>query len=254
MKLLDKLYEKNHLTFAIVWIVAYVVIASTADGISLDLGTAKLVTVPVLAALTALLWAWIRHAKLEGFFFLRKPLVPAARLLFYLPLVVIATKKVWLGMTLGATPLECALWVVSMCCVGIIEELIFRGLLFRAIEEDSRMQAIVITSITFGIGHIVNLFNASGMGLVLTIGQIVFAVAVGFMLVEVMLKSGSMWPCIIFHIVNNALSTFEDEAAMLALFGSEEMAVAVAVGTGALIAVAYAIFLAKTLPDAEEAR
>ena len=72
MKLLDKLYEKSHLTFAIVWIVAYVVLASTADGISLDLGTEKLVTVPVLAALTALLWAWIRHAKLEGFFFLRK--------------------------------------------------------------------------------------------------------------------------------------------------------------------------------------
>ena len=66
MKLLDKLYEKNHLTFAIVWIVAYVMIASTADGISLDLGTAKLVSVPVLAALTVLLWAWIRHAKLEG--------------------------------------------------------------------------------------------------------------------------------------------------------------------------------------------
>ena len=252
MKLLDKLYEKNHLTFAIVWIVAYVVIASTADGISLDLGTAKLVTVPVLAALTALLWAWIRHAKLEGFFFLRKPLVPAARLLFYLPLAIIATKKV--GMTLGATPLECALWVVSMCCVGIIEELIFRGLLFRAIEEDSRMQAIVISSITFGIGHIVNLFNASGMDLVLVIGQIVFAVGVGFMLVEVMLKSGSMWPCIIFHIVNNALSTFEDEAAGLALFGTEEMAGAVAVGTAALIAVAYAIYLAKSLPDAEEAR
>ena len=124
MKLLDKLYEKNHLTFAIVWIVAYVVLASTADGISLDLGTEKLVTVPVLAALTALLWAWIRHAKLEGFFFLRKPLVPAARLLFYLPLVIIATKKVWLGIELGGTPVECALWVASMCCVGIIEELI----------------------------------------------------------------------------------------------------------------------------------
>ena len=54
--------------------------------------------------------------------------------------------------------------------------------------------------------------------------------------------------------MNNALSTFEDEAVALALFGTEELAVAVAVGTGALIAVAYAIFLAKTLPDAEEAR
>ncbi len=69
-----------------------------------------------------------------------------------------------------------------------------------------------------------------------------------------MLKSGSLWPCIIFHIVNNALSIFEDEAAGLALFGTEEMAVIVAVGTGALIAIAYAVYLAKALPDADTAK
>ena len=34
MKLLDKLYEKSHMTFAIAWIVAYVLAASVADGIS----------------------------------------------------------------------------------------------------------------------------------------------------------------------------------------------------------------------------
>ena len=116
------------------------------------------------------------------------------------------------------------------------------------------MQAVVISSITFGIGHIVNLFNASGMDLVLVIGQIVFAVGAGFMLVEVMLKSGSLWPCIIFHFVNNALSIFENEAAGITLFGTEAMAVAVAVGTGALIAIAYAVFLVKALPDTDAAK
>lgn len=254
MKLLDKLYEKSHMTFAIVWIVAYVLAASVADGISQDLGVIKLITAPVLIVMSVLLWAWVRHAQLEGLFFMGAPTVPAARLLFYLPLAIVATKKIWLGMTANGTALECVCWVVSMVGVGFLEEIIFRGLLFRAIDEDSRVQAIVISSITFGLGHIVNLFNTSGQGLVPTLGQIVFAVGVGFMMVEVMLKSGSIWPCIIFHMVNNALTIFEDEAAGLALFGTAEMAIIVSVGTGALISLAYVAYLAKALPDAEQAR
>jgi uncharacterized membrane protein YcjF (UPF0283 family) len=62
------------------------------------------------------------------------------------------------------------------------------------------------------------------------------------------------WYTIIFHMVNNALTIFEDEAAGLALFGTAEMSVVAAVGTGALISLAYVAYLAKALPDAEEAR
>ena len=250
MKLLDRLYEKSHFWFAIVWIVAYVVVSSYADAASVALGTTKLVTAPVHLAMSALLWAWVRHASLEGRFLLCKPAAGPARMLFYLPLVVVATKKLWLGATASLPPLDCACWVVSMIGVGFLEELIFRGFLFRALDEESRTQAVVISSITFGLGHIVNLFNTSGQGLLLTLGQIVFAVSVGFMLVEVMLKSGSLWPPIIFHMVNNALSVFEDEAAGLAFFGSDTMAVVASVGIGALVCLAYAIYLAKTQPDA----
>ena len=250
MKLLDRLYEKSHFWFAIVWIVAYVLVASYGDAASAELGVTKLVTAPALIAMSVLLWAWVRHARLEGFFALGSPVATPARMLFYLPLVVVATKKLWLGATASLPPLDCACWVVSMIGVGFVEELIFRGFLFRALDEEGRTKAIVISSITFGLGHIVNLFNTSGQGLLLTLGQIVFAVSVGFMLVEVMLKSGSMWPAIIFHMVNNALSVFEDEAAGLAFFGSATMAVVAAVVTGALVSLAYAIYLAKTQPDA----
>ena len=42
-----KLYEKNELTFSLIWIIGYVVLVSVADSVSLELGTAKIITVPV---------------------------------------------------------------------------------------------------------------------------------------------------------------------------------------------------------------
>ena len=48
---------------------------------------------------------------------------------------------------------------VMMAFVGFAEELIFRGFLFKAIIKDGSIKtAIVISSVTFGLGHIVNLF------------------------------------------------------------------------------------------------
>lgn len=67
-----------------------------------------------------------------------------------------------------------------MLCVGFLEETIFRGLPFTAIAKDNLKSAVIISSVTFGIGHIINLFNGSGMDLVNNLCRIVFAVAVGF--------------------------------------------------------------------------
>ncbi len=60
---MTKLYEKNKLTFALIWIGCYVVLASLADSLSQTLGTEKLVTVPVLAAMTAVPHFWMRKQK-----------------------------------------------------------------------------------------------------------------------------------------------------------------------------------------------
>ena len=67
--------------------------------------------------------------------------------------------------------------------------------------------AIIVSSLTFGIGHIVNLFN--GQQPIETLVQIVFAVAVGFTLVIIFYKGRSLLPCILFHSINNSLSAFE---------------------------------------------
>ena len=94
-------------------------------------------------------------------------------------------------------------------CVGFLEEVIFRGLLFRAMEKDNLKTAIIVSSLTFGIGHIVNLFNGSGKDPASNVIQIVFAVLVGFVLVLIFYYGKSLIPCILFHSANNALKVFE---------------------------------------------
>ncbi len=251
LKLLDRLYEKDHVWFAVGWIVAYVVLASEADAISLDLGTAKLVTAPALLAMSALLWAWVRHAHLEGRLGLCEPAVPAVRMLWYLPLALVAAKKLFFGIVPQGTALECLCYVLAMCCVGIIEELVFRGLLFRGMDESNHTNAVVVSSVTFGIGHIVNAFNASDQSLFVTLGQIAFAVAVGFAMVYTLLKSGSIWPCVVFHAANNALGIFENEAAQIALFGSTNAAILAGLAVSIPLCVGYVIYLMR-LPDASQ--
>ena len=53
--MLKKLYEKSELWFALAWIIAYVVLASIGDNASAELGIDKIVTLPILIAMSAIL-------------------------------------------------------------------------------------------------------------------------------------------------------------------------------------------------------
>ena len=101
-----------------------------------------------------------------------------------------------------------------MCCVGFLEEVIFRGLLFRAMEKDNLKTAIIVSALTFGLGHVVNLFNGSGQNIQSTIVQVVYAVLVGFVLVLIFYHGKSIVPCIVFHSANNALRVFSAEGSL----------------------------------------
>ena len=136
------------------------------------------------------------------------PSVSAGRLFYYVPLIMIVSVNLWSGIQLNYSVIESVLFVISMAGVGFLEEIIFRGFLFKALCKDGLKQAILISSMTFGIGHIVNLFNGSGMGLADNLFQIVSAVAIGFLYVVIFYGSGSLLPCILSHGMFNALSAF----------------------------------------------
>ena len=212
--MLKKLYEKSEIWFAVVWIIAYVVFASIADNISADLGIEKIVTLPVLIALSAFLLFFVRKNGLTEKYGLCKPQLPAAKMLYYIPLLVLLTANLWYGARLNQSPLETVLYVLSMFCVGFLEEMIFRGLLFQAMVKNGVRSAIIVSSVTFGIGHIVNLINGSGAELLPNLLQVVYAIAIGFAFVMIYCKTKSLMPCILTHSIFNGLSTFANEAAM----------------------------------------
>lgn len=101
-----------------------------------------------------------------------------------------------------------------MLCVGFVEEVIFRGFLFRAIAKDNVKTAIVISSVTFGLGHLINLVNGSGMDLTENLFQIIGAIALGFLFVILSYRGGSLLPCIITHSTINITSVFANETGL----------------------------------------
>jgi membrane protease YdiL (CAAX protease family) len=210
--MLKKLYDKSELWFAVTWIAAYVVLASAGDIVSENLGISKILTLPILTAMSVLLYLFVRKNGLAEKYGLCKPQIPAAKMLFYVPLLVLLTANLWYGVRLNQPLLETTLYILSMFCVGFLEEMIFRGMLFQAMARDGVKSAILISSITFGIGHVVNLFNGSGAELLPNLLQIMYAMAIGFAFVMIYCRTRSLMPCIIVHGVFNGLSAFANEA------------------------------------------
>ena len=211
---MKKLYEKSSLAFAIVWIVIYCVLMSVGDSLSDKIGIAKAVTLPIALTMSAVLLIFIKRNGLCDEYGLCKNKVPAGKMLFYLPLALMMAANLFSGLTMNFSPTETVFYILTMLCVGFLEEIIFRGLLFRAMAKNGIKSAIIVSGITFGMGHIINLFNGSGAELLPNILQIIYATAAGFMFVMIFYKSGSLIPCIIGHGVFNALSVFANENAL----------------------------------------
>lgn len=232
---MKKLYDKNELTFSILWIVAYVVILSMADDFSESMGFQKIITAPVCVFLMLILFVWIRKHGLSE----KYGLIPFKgnwkNYLYFVPLLLIMSVNLWNGVTLNMSAAESALYVLSMLCVGFLEEVIFRGFLFKAMCKSNVKRAIIISSVTFGIGHIVNLLN--GSELFSNLLQVCYAIALGFLFTIIFYKGKSLLPCIITHSIVNSLSTFGVE-------GSQTYLIAVSAAL-CVVSVGYALWILK---------
>lgn len=213
---MKKLYEKNELAFALVWIGIYLMLMSVADQLSKDLGVPKLLTAPACMGLTALLFCWIKGNGLKKAFGLCRFSGQPREYLWFLPLVLLASTNLWRGLGLNRPLPESLLYGGSMLFVGFLEEILFRGFLFTALRRDNTRRAMVISSVSFGLGHFLNLLNGSPVPE--TLLQIAYATAVGFLFTVVFYKSGSLWPCILTHSAINTLSTFANQEGQTPLY------------------------------------
>ena len=210
---MKKFYEKSEIWFAVVWIIAYCVLVSVGDDLSTLVGIANVITAPITVLLSVLLFVFVKKNSLMEKYGLCRSEIPASKMLFYIPVLMMMSVHFWYGAVINLSVLETVLHILKMLGVGFLEELIFRGLLFKAMLKDGTKSAIIVSSVTFGIGHIINLFNGSGAELLPNILQVIYATAIGFMFVMMFYKTKSLIVCIAAHGIFNSLSAFANKAA-----------------------------------------
>ncbi len=194
-------------------IVLYVVALGTASnfassrGINIEEQVANKYTLPLVIALSIITLGYLFLTKTWKYYGLCKGTTPAKNVLYYLPLVVIATPNLWFGITFRGWQIT-IIHIIYMIGVAFLEEIIFRGFLLRSDLRDCKLgTAIVISAVTFGIGHIVNLLTGiNGADVFLTLMQVVYATAIGFAFVMLTLSTESLVPCIIAHAFINSTS------------------------------------------------
>lgn len=160
------------------------------------------------------------------------------RYLYFIPLLLIVSINLWNGFNINNKPGEILFHILTMLNVGFIEEIIFRGFLFKMMEKDNVKSAIIVSSITFGIGHIVNLLN--GADFIPTLIQICYAIALGYLFVIIFYKSKSLVPCIIAHSLINSFSIFYVE---------NKLSMYIAPIFLTIIPLIYAIYINKTIKE-----
>ena len=231
--MMRKFYEKNEILFAVFWIVLYIVPIGTLR----NLGDDSPLMMLGLLVISALMFLFVWKNGLTEKYGLVRWAENNRAMLWFLPLWIISSCNLWGGIVPGYPVPGLIFAAVSMALVGFAEEMIFRGFLFRAMLKDGRVvTAVVVSSVTFGLGHIVNLFT--GHALTETLAQMAFAVAVGFVLTMTYYKSGSLLPGILAHSVIDVFS----------LFGAADASPVlnhIVHGAVILISAAYCLYLAK---------
>ena len=206
---MKKLYEKDEIWFAVMWIVIYVLGFGNADQISESIGMPKLITVVVGIVIIIILTGFIKRNHLMEYYGLCSIKNASKSLLYFIPLFVISSVNFWNGLNVNSSVRDIVLYILSMCFVGYLEEVIFRGFLFKGMCKSNVKTAILVSSLTFGVGHIVNLLL--GEPVFDTMLQLIYASAIGFVYTAIFYVSGSIWPCIISHAFVNSTSIFAIE-------------------------------------------
>lgn len=95
--------------------------------------------------------------------------------------------------------------LVFNALVAVLEELVFRGLIYRYLLKFGVSKAILFSSILFGVGHLAGTITGvnSPVG---TMIQISNAFLFGWAAVSLVVVTKSLWPVIIWHFLFNYLS------------------------------------------------
>lgn len=235
--MLTQLYRRSPVGFALACIAVYAIFMGLGDTLSACLGAAYSGNMLLAALLAAALLCWSDRSGLRRALGLCRPR-GGRRVLWYVPLAAVAACNLigWRGYPAPAW--ETAFAAAAMLLAGLLEELLFRGLLLGALGRMGPRRAVWLSAIAFGLGHLLNLLGGADAWETATQG--ICAVAVGVMLALLALRCGSILPGALMHGALNVLGVLSAP--------SEERAVLIA----ALMTVISAVYAAFLQPSGEK--
>lgn len=202
---MKKAFEKHETLFCILLIVIYLVVNSVCAQNFGQTGIVSFIVNTILSVCLAGLVLLLKSSAYYGFTKVQNP----KKYLYFIPLALMVSVNLWGGIDKTHSPQEILFHILTMINIGFLEELIFRGFLFKMMAKTNVKSAIIVSALTFGVGHVVNLIN--GAELIPTLLQICYATATGYLFVIIFHKSKSLVPCIITHCLVNSLSIFAVE-------------------------------------------
>ena len=231
---MKKIFEKHETLFCMLLIVIYIIVNSYCIqnfGIE-DYRSTIINTIFSIALIILMI-----RLKRTSYYGLTK-VTNLKKYIYFIPLLLIISVNLWNGVNINNSTSEIVFHFLNMINVGFIEEIIFRGFLFKMMAKDNVKRAIIVSAITFGIGHIVNLLN--GADLIPTLMQVCYAISIGYLFVIIFYKSKSLIPCIITHCLFNSLSIFNIENG-ISLYVSSTFLI--------VVPLIYAIYINKNIKE-----
>jgi len=231
---MKKIFEKYELLFCMLLIIVYILINSYCIQSFGMYDYRSTIINTIFSIFLIILMILLDRISYYGL----KKVKNSQKYLYFFPLVLIISVNLWNGVNINNSINEIIFYILTMINIGFIEEIIFRGFLFKMMAEDNLKSAIIVSSITFGIGHIINLLN--GADLIPTLLQICYAISTGYLFVIIFYKSESLVPCIITHSLVNSLSIFNDENSILLYLSSLFLII---------VPLFYALYINKNIKD-----
>ena len=167
------------------------------------------------------------------------------------PIIPVISGRAGISASVGAI----ALYAFQCLCVGLFEELAFRGCIFSFALDNHRKStldmfwAIVISSVVFAAIHLVNILAGASPGAVIL--QLGYSFLIGGMCSIILIKTKNIWYCVLLHAVYNFAGGVVPECGGGEIWDAPTIILTTVV---ALIVAAYVIYLlVKITPDEVEA-
>lgn len=204
---MQSLYEKNKIRHFLVWLAAYLLLSVVAINTGRVFGVSEHVAAAaaLLVYSPVMLVYLLRTGISTDIGLWVRPAVPAPRMWFYLPLVVLVGLPLVGGVRADLSAGAVIAILIQYVCVGFSEEALFRGLLLRALLDKWRpVWAVLLAAVTFGLGHAVSILVGQSGGN--TALQIINATVVGLIFTLVVLVTGSLRAVIVAHVLYNTIA------------------------------------------------